>query len=74
VAGTIDDEVKTLIDKAYAHCAEILRANEEKLHQIVDFLMEHETMSGCQFVQCMTGEEISKGSDTAMLDDISKTE
>ena len=58
VAGTIDEEVKALIDKAYKQCAEILSENEEKLNRIVSFLLENETMSGSQFEACMKGEEI----------------
>lgn len=69
IAGTIDDEVKLLIDKAYVHCKEILQRNEEKLKKIVDFLLEHETMTGTQFVQCMNDEEIKETSATALLDD-----
>ncbi len=68
IAGTIDDEVKAIIDKAYAQCSEILRRDEEKLNRVVDFLLEKETMSGPQFAQCMAGEEISENSDTSLLD------
>ena len=68
VAGTIDDEVKALSDKAYAHCTRILKDNEEKLWQVVDFLLENESMSGAQFAQCMEGLPIEGGSDTAMFD------
>ncbi len=55
-AATIDDEVKLLIDKAYHHCAEILEQDQEKLHQVVEFLLKNETMSGAQFEQIMKGE------------------
>lgn len=58
VAGTIDSEVKQLIDKAYSHCADILRQNEEKLRAVVEFLLKNETMSGAQFTACMEGKEI----------------
>ena len=68
VAGTIDDEVKAIIDKAYAQCSEILQRDEEKLHRVVEFLLENETMSGTQFAQCMAGEDIEGYSDTALLD------
>ena len=67
-AGTIDEEVKLLIDKAYAHCEQILRENGEKLHQVVDFLLENETMTGEQFTACMEGRPIGEASETAMLD------
>jgi len=68
VAGTIDDEVKALIDKAYDHCAEILKRDEAKLMQVVDFLLENETMSGPQFADCMAGEEIRENGETSLFD------
>ncbi len=68
VAGTIDDEVKALIDNAYARCKQILSDNAGKLHQVVDYLLEHENMTGAQFAACMEGKDIGEGSDTALLD------
>ena len=68
IAGSIDDEVKALIDKAYRHCEEILKRDEEKLKQVVEFLLENETMSGPQFAQCMRGEEIQESSETSLFD------
>ncbi len=67
VAGTIDDEVKLLIDKAYAHCAEILKANEDKIQQIVAFLLENESMSGKQFANCMEGLDIGEAEKLSMF-------
>ena len=68
IAGTIDDEVKSIIDKAYARCSEILKRDEEKLNRVVEFLLKNETMSGAQFAQCMAGEEITESTDTTLLD------
>lgn len=68
VAGTIDDEVKALIDRAYQHCEEILRRDADKLNQITEFLLEHETMSGTQFADCMAGKEISTDSQSSLFD------
>ena len=67
-AGTIDDEVKLLIDKAYAHCKQILSENEERLNAVVDYLMTHETMSGAQFTACMEGKPIEEQSTTSLFD------
>ncbi len=67
VAGTIDDEVKKLIDKAYDQCAQILKRDETKLMQVVDFLLEHETMSGSQFESCMKGEQIAEQTSQTIL-------
>lgn len=68
MAGTIDDEVKALIDKAYAHCASILRENEEKLHALVDYLLEKESISGEQFEALMEGRELGDTSQTSLFD------
>ncbi len=68
VAGTIDEQVKLLIDKAYKICAEILKKDEVKLKAVVDYLMEHETMSGEQFAALMEGRQIGETSATALLD------
>ena len=53
VAGDIDDEVKAIIDRAYARCAEILNANREKLDQIADYLVKNETMDRPTFETAM---------------------
>ena len=68
VAGTIDDQVKNLVDKAYAQCAEILKANEDKVMAVVEHLLENETMTGAQFVDCMEGREISEATDVSLFD------
>ncbi len=66
-AGTIDDEVKALMDKAYAHCADILKTNQDKIQTIVEFLLEHETMTGGQFAACMEGRQIGEAEKLSMF-------
>jgi cell division protease FtsH len=68
VAGTIDDEVKVIMDKAYDHCREILTRDADKMKRVVEFLLEHETMTGAQFAQCMAGEEIQEATETSLFD------
>ena len=68
VAGTIDDEVKALIDKAYAHCKQLLEENADKLQEVVAFLLEHESMTGQQFADCMEGKEITADADITLFD------
>ena len=68
VAGTIDEEVKTLIDRAYEDCKAILSKDGEKLQQVVDYLMANETMTGAQFADLMEGRAISEASTTALTD------
>ena len=74
VASTIDEEVKLLIDKAYAHCKQLLEENSGKLHEVVDFLLERESMTGEQFEACMEGREILDGSTTSLFDGFEATE
>ena len=73
-AGTIDEEVKDLIDRAYKHCEQILRDHGDKLQEVVQFLLENETMTGAQFEDCMEGRPIGEASKTAMLDRKEETE
>ena len=68
VAGTIDDEVKALIDRAYEDCKTILTKDGEKLLAITDYLLDNETMTGAQFADLMEGRELSQGSATALTD------
>ena len=72
-AATIDDEVKALIGRAYDHCRQILSDNAEKLHQVVEFLLEKESMTGEQFEAIMKGEEVGETSATAMFDGFGQT-
>ncbi len=73
-AGAIDEQVKLLMDKAYAHCAELLKKDEEKINKIVEFLLENESMSGKQFVACMEDREIGEAEKISMFQTEDKTE
>jgi len=66
-AGAIDEQVKLLMDKAYAHCAQILKKDEDKVQKIVDFLLENESMSGKQFTDCMEEREIGEAEPVSMF-------
>ena len=68
VAGTIDDQVKILVDKAYARCAEILKTHEDKVMAVVEHLLENETMTGTQFENCMEGREIGEATQVSLFD------
>ena len=68
VAGTIDEEVKALIDQAYDHCKQILSDNKEKMEQLTAYLLEKESISGDQFRSLMEGKEIGEESATTMFD------
>ena len=55
-AAEIDDEVKAIIDRAYARCEEILTAPREVLTAVAEYLLAHETMTGEEFER-MVGEK-----------------
>ena len=74
VAGTIDDEVKVLIDKAYDHCRTILTENKDKLETVVSYLLGKETMAGNQFRDCMEGKSIGEAEENPLFSNLEKTE
>ncbi|WP_343207968.1 ATP-dependent zinc metalloprotease FtsH [Anaerolentibacter hominis] len=49
VAGVIDNEVKTMIDKCYARGKEIIEENLKVLHSCAELLIEKERISGSEF-------------------------
>ena len=55
-AAEIDEEVKAIIDRAYARCEEILTARREALTAVAEYLLAHETMTGEEFER-MVGEK-----------------
>ena len=59
-AGEIDEEVKRLVDEAYAKCREVLTAHDDKLEAVSKYLLAHDNMSRNQFEACMKGEEIQE--------------
>ena len=55
VAAIIDEEVKTLIDNAYARCESILKTHAKELDLVARYLLEHETMDAKTFERVFTG-------------------
>ena len=68
VAGTIDDEVKALIDRAYDHCRKLLADHQQQVRDVAQYLLDHENMSGAQFAACMEGKPIQDHSPTSLFD------
>lgn len=56
VAAQIDEEVKTIIERAYSDCADILRKNEDKIHFLTKYLLKFEKIDGADFEKIMRGE------------------
>ena len=68
VAGTIDQEVKALIDRAYAHCKQLLSDNSGKLKELAEYLLAHESITGAQFADLMEDRQIGEASKTSLTD------
>ncbi|MCD8144881.1 MAG: ATP-dependent zinc metalloprotease FtsH [Oscillospiraceae bacterium] len=49
LAAVIDQEIKRIVDEAYARCKEILVRDMDKLEAVAQFLLENETMSADEF-------------------------
>jgi cell division protease FtsH len=45
----IDREIKSIVDKAYARCEDILRGSMDILHSVAEYLLENETMDSETF-------------------------
>ncbi|MBR4628123.1 MAG: ATP-dependent zinc metalloprotease FtsH [Ruminococcus sp.] len=56
VAAQIDEEVKSIIEKAYSDCADILNKNIDKLHLLAKYLLKFEKIDGPDFEKLMRGE------------------
>ena len=74
VAGTIDQEVKLLIDRAYAQCCDILKKDSAKLRELADYLLANESITGEQFTNLMEGRELGEASSTSLTDGFEEPE
>jgi cell division protease FtsH len=54
VAGRIDEEIKAIIDNAYAQCEIILKNRMTELHRTAEYQLEHETMDAETFEKVFT--------------------
>ena len=53
IAAEIDDEVRSIIESAYAECKKILSEHIDKLHLVAGYLLKTEFMDGDQFKAAM---------------------
>lgn len=56
IASEIDDEIRSVIDRAYERCESILKEHMEQLHQVADYLFEFEKINGDDFETIMKGD------------------
>jgi len=72
-ARLIDSEVKKIIEQAYSEAQDLLRKNEQIVHNLAQALLDRETISGEELTRIMNGEKLpslteeekSKGASTA---------
>ncbi len=60
-ASEIDDEVKGIIYEGYRNTEQILSKHKNELHKVANFLIEHEKMSGEEFIKLINEENSIKG-------------
>lgn len=60
VAARIDKEVKRLLDTCYAKAKDVIRQYRERLDQLVEALLQQETISRAEFVELMETGRISQ--------------
>jgi cell division protease FtsH len=56
-AAAIDEEVKRIIDEAYALARQVLTEHADKLKFVAEYLLAHEIMDGDQFRAAMEADE-----------------
>ena len=69
VAGEIDDEVRSIIEKAYQQATAILNAHMDQLHQLAKYLIIHEKIERDDFETLMQGKM-----DPKLLEETTATE
>lgn len=52
-AAIVDSEVHKIIDEAYKKAKDILMAHQKELHKLADYLIEHETITGEEFMELL---------------------
>lgn len=54
----IDEKVQSIISQAHMRAIEILKENMDKLHEISDFLLKEETITGEQFMEILNRKDV----------------
>ena len=62
VAAEIDAEIREIIDTAFERAVEILTEHMDQLHQVAQYLFEHEKMEEDQFAAMMEGRPVPETS------------
>ena len=60
IAKEIDNEVRALIAEGYNKAGTILKQHVDKLHEVAQYLIENEKMSGDKFEKIMNGKDVDE--------------
>ena len=71
-AKIIDDEIKRLVDEAYAEASRLLNENWEKVEAVANALLHYETLDASDVHKLMRGEPLGKPTVSQMLREQSK--
>ena len=63
-AKLIDQEVKTLVVGGYTRATELLKQNRDKLEEMAQALLEHETLNAKDIQNILNGKDISNNEDS----------
>lgn len=56
-SAKVDSEVHKIIDEAYKKAKDILVAHQDQLHKLADYLIEHETITGEEFMELLDNDK-----------------
>ncbi len=59
-ARLVDDEVRRIIDEAYAEAKSLLKEHWDQVERVAQALLKHETLNADEVEKLMRGEELSK--------------
>ncbi|WP_448203390.1 ATP-dependent zinc metalloprotease FtsH [Azospirillum sp. sgz302134] len=62
-ARTVDEEIRRIVDEAYAEARRILTENIDQLHTLAKGLLEYETLSGEDISRLLRGEPLIRNDD-----------
>lgn len=70
-ATKVDQEVLSIIKEAHEKASSILRENIGKLHELSEYLLEKETITGSEFMKILNNENLSENEayETKVIDD-----
>ena len=64
----IDEKVQKIISAAHMRAIEILKENMDKLHEIADFLLKEETITGEEFMEILNRKNIAQVDEAEVIE------